>query len=152
MTRLASLLITLLTALPALAVEPLVVDLWPGKPPGDVGIPAAETTRIYQSPILGGPTKLVTNVTKPTLTIYPPAKAKWKSLRALLYVFSTCGPGERALYGVRTFTWVKTLARAASRWSKVTNASHPSAFARWSASAKSIPSSGIVSGIKSSMR
>lgn len=59
MPRLASLFITLITALPSLAAEPLVVDLWPGKVPGDVGIKEAETTRIYQSPILGGPTKLV---------------------------------------------------------------------------------------------
>lgn len=75
MIRFASLLITLIAALPALAGEPLVVDLWPGKPAGDVGLPEAETTRIYQSPIVG-PTKLITNVTKPTLTIYQPAKDK----------------------------------------------------------------------------
>jgi acetyl esterase/lipase len=75
MTRLAG-LITLIAAWPALAAEPLVVDLWPGKPPGDVGIAEAESSRIYQSPILGGPTKLITNVTRPTLTIYLPAKEK----------------------------------------------------------------------------
>lgn len=74
MTRLASLFITLFAAFPAVAAEPLVVALWPGKVPGDVGIPDAETIRIYQSPILGGPTKLVTNVTRPTLTIYQPPK------------------------------------------------------------------------------
>ncbi len=42
--------------------EPLVVNLWPGKTPGDVGITGQEESRIYQSPILGGPTKLITNV------------------------------------------------------------------------------------------
>jgi acetyl esterase/lipase len=58
------------------AADPLVVDLWPGKTPGDVGIEGAESSRIYESPILAGPTKLITNVTKPTLTIYRPAKDK----------------------------------------------------------------------------
>lgn len=57
-----------------LAGEPIGVDLWPGKAPGDVGLEAAETTRSYESPIIDGPTKLVTNVTRPTITVYPAAK------------------------------------------------------------------------------
>jgi acetyl esterase/lipase len=57
------------------AAEPLVVDLWPRKAPGDVGIKGQENTRTHQSPIVG-PTKLITNVTKPTLTIYQPPKEK----------------------------------------------------------------------------
>src|SRR5881396_170510 len=57
------------------AADPLVVDLWPGKVPGDVGINGQESSRIHPSPIVG-PTKLITNVTKPTLTIYQPAKDK----------------------------------------------------------------------------
>src|SRR5262245_33262005 len=60
----------------ALAAEPTVIKVWPGKTPGDVGIEGAEHNRIYDSPILGEPTKLVTNVTTPTLTIYSPAKEK----------------------------------------------------------------------------
>ncbi len=59
-----------------LGAEPLVVNLWPDKTPGDVGITGQEESRIYQSPILGGPTKLITNVTQPTLTIYQPAPDK----------------------------------------------------------------------------
>ena len=59
----------------AFAVEPLVVDLWPGKTPGDVGIQGEEKSRIHASPIVG-PTKLITNVTHPTLTIYQPAQDK----------------------------------------------------------------------------
>jgi hypothetical protein len=59
-----------------LASEPLVVDVWLGKAPQDAGIDGEETVRIYESPILGGPTKLITNVTKPTLTIYRPADDK----------------------------------------------------------------------------
>ena len=46
------------------AADPLVVDLWPGKPPGDVGINGQENSRIHPSPLVG-PTKLITNVTRP---------------------------------------------------------------------------------------
>lgn len=59
----------------AFATDPLVVNLWPGKVPGDVGIKGKENSRIYQSPIVG-PTKLITNVTTPTLTVYRPPKEK----------------------------------------------------------------------------
>lgn len=59
----------------AFAADPQVVDLWPGKVPGDVGIDGRENSRIYESPIVG-PTKLITNVTKPTLTLYQPPKDK----------------------------------------------------------------------------
>lgn len=62
-------------ASPAFAAEPLVVELWPGKTPGDVGIKGPETSRIHRSPIVG-PTKLITNVTKPTLTVYRPAAGR----------------------------------------------------------------------------
>jgi hypothetical protein len=39
-----------------LAAEPLVVDLWPGEVPGDVGISGQENSRTYESPLIGGPT------------------------------------------------------------------------------------------------
>jgi acetyl esterase/lipase len=70
-----SLLVGLLTIIPARAEKPQLVDLWPGKVPGDVSINGKETSRIHQSPIVGS-TKLIPNVTKPTLTIYQPAKDK----------------------------------------------------------------------------
>lgn len=54
------------------AAEPIVIDLWPGKTPGDAGIAGEERSRIHPSKIVG-PTKLITNVSKPTLTIYRPA-------------------------------------------------------------------------------
>src|ERR1044072_1112442 len=60
----------------ACGIEPLVVDLWPDKVPGDVGISGQENSRTYESPLIGGPTKLITNVTKPTLTIYSPPPEK----------------------------------------------------------------------------
>ena len=59
--------------IPALGGEPIVVDLWPGKTPGDVGISGQETSRIHNSPLVG-PTRLITNVSKPTLTVYQPAR------------------------------------------------------------------------------
>jgi acetyl esterase/lipase len=70
-----SCLVAFLVTLPAFAAEPLVVDLWPGKTPGDVGIKGQETSRIHSSALVG-PTKLITNVTKPTLTVYQPARDK----------------------------------------------------------------------------
>ena len=63
---------TILASL-ASASEPLVLDLWPGKPPQDAGLKAEESSRIYDSKIVG-PTKLITNVTRPTLTVYRPDK------------------------------------------------------------------------------
>jgi acetyl esterase/lipase len=68
-----SVILAVLTNTTVFAAEPLVVNLWPGKTPGDVGIKGEETSRIHQSPLVG-PTKLITNVTKPTLTIYQPPK------------------------------------------------------------------------------
>jgi acetyl esterase/lipase len=68
-------LVGLLVGVSGFAAEPLVVELWPGKAPGDVGIQGQETSRIHQSPLVG-PTKLITNVTRPTLTVYLPPRDK----------------------------------------------------------------------------
>ena len=84
-TRLAlafSLVILMCAAWPTLgAGEPLVVEVWPGTAPDENGNIGAETVRM--SPKLDRkqvevtePTRLVTNVTKPTLTIYRPPKDK----------------------------------------------------------------------------
>ena len=63
------------------AEKPLVVELWPGKPPDETGNIGAEMVRM--SPKLDRKqvevtesTRMVTNVTKPTITIYRPAKEK----------------------------------------------------------------------------
>src|SRR5438105_15611772 len=66
---------------PALgADQPQVVELWSGKPPDEPGTIGAEKT--VMSPKLDRKqvevtesTRMLTNVTKPTLTIYRPAKA-----------------------------------------------------------------------------
>jgi acetyl esterase/lipase len=63
------------------ADAPQVVEVWPGRPPDEPGTFAAE--KVLMSPRLDRkqvevtePTRLVTNVSKPTLTIYRPAKEK----------------------------------------------------------------------------
>jgi acetyl esterase/lipase len=71
-------LLSCLAAQPVVAAAPpLVIELWPGKVPGDVGIPGEEKFfelkvggKPYQ--VGGKPTKWLTNVTKPTITIYRP--------------------------------------------------------------------------------
>src|SRR5919197_4470581 len=63
------------------AESPLVVELWPGKVPDEKGNIGAEMVRM--SPKLDRkqvevtePTRMVTNVTRPTITVYRPAKDK----------------------------------------------------------------------------
>ncbi|HWE40569.1 MAG TPA: alpha/beta hydrolase [Isosphaeraceae bacterium] len=68
-----ALVVAAIAGVPARAAEPIVVDVWPGKVPGDVGIKGEETSRIHRSPLVG-PTKLITKVSKPTLTVYLPPK------------------------------------------------------------------------------
>jgi acetyl esterase/lipase len=66
-------LVILAHALPAVAQQPLVVDVWPGKPPDDVGIKGEEKfIELKQAPDI----KWITNVTRPTLTVFRPAKDK----------------------------------------------------------------------------
>jgi acetyl esterase/lipase len=92
----------------AFAADPLVLDVWPGKPPGDVGITGQEYSRIHPSPLVG-PTKLITNVSKPTLTIYPPAKDKNTGTAMLIYP----GGGYWDLYweleGEEVAAWLNSL-------------------------------------------
>src|SRR5262245_9011316 len=85
MNRLAStlsLVLYLSVAWPAVAADkPMVVELWPGKVPDETEDIGPEKVRM--SPMLTRkevevtePTRLVTNVSKPTITIYRPAKEK----------------------------------------------------------------------------
>jgi acetyl esterase/lipase len=73
----------------ARADKPLVVELWPGKAPEEPGTIGAEYVRM--SPKLDKKqvevtesTRMVTNVTKPTLTIYRPAKDKESGTAVLI--------------------------------------------------------------------
>ena len=59
------------------AADPLVVELWPGRIPDDIGNIGEE--KVLMSPKLDRkqvevtePTRMVTNVSKPTITIYRP--------------------------------------------------------------------------------
>ena len=62
-------------AIPGFAADPVFVDLWPGQTPADIGIKGEEFSRVYNSQLVG-PTKLIRNVTKPTLTVYRPDREK----------------------------------------------------------------------------
>lgn len=53
------------------ADKPVVVDVWPGKAPGETKPIDEEKTTVQKNGI-----KLLTNVSRPTLTIYRPAKEK----------------------------------------------------------------------------
>src|SRR5438876_11339840 len=77
----AALFVFLVVASSATAVEPLVVEIWPGKVPEESGNIGPE--RIRMSPALDRkqvevtePTQMITDVTKPTLAIHHPAKEK----------------------------------------------------------------------------
>ncbi len=77
-----SLVISIGAVWPAVGADkPLVVELWPGTPPDESGTIGEETVRM--SPKLDRKqvevteqTRLITNVTKPTLAIYRPEKDK----------------------------------------------------------------------------
>jgi acetyl esterase/lipase len=65
----------------AAAEKPIVVELWPGKPPdetSDIGreksVPSPKLTR--KEVEVTESTRMITNVSKPTITIYRPAKDK----------------------------------------------------------------------------
>ena len=77
----APLFISLLVAWTTLAAEPLVVEIWPGRVPDENGNIGAE--RFRMSPKLDRkqvevtePTRMITDVTKPTITIYRSARDK----------------------------------------------------------------------------
>ncbi len=59
----------------AWGADPIVLDLWPGKPPGDLPVGGAEKSYVRTSPIYATAT-ITTNVTKPTITVYLPPEEK----------------------------------------------------------------------------
>ena len=100
---------------PAVAADkPLVVDLWPGKPPDETGAVGTETVRM--SPKLDRaqvevtePTRMITNVSKPTISIYRPAKEKDTGTAVIICP----GGGYWNLYweleGEEVAAWLNTL-------------------------------------------
>jgi acetyl esterase/lipase len=77
-----SLISWLFLSWPAAAADtPMVVELWSGKVPDETGTIGNETVRMSPKHTrneseVTEPTRLVTNVTRPTLTLYRPAKEK----------------------------------------------------------------------------
>lgn len=69
-------LLALASAAPA--AEPVVIDLWPGKPPGETKDlpPEANIAKADDKPVGDRPIIKLTNVSKPTLSIYRPEKGK----------------------------------------------------------------------------
>src|SRR5262245_62809105 len=56
------------------AEKPEVIDVWQGKPPGETKPIGEETIRDQKGP--GGTIKILSNVSKPTLSVFRPAKDK----------------------------------------------------------------------------
>ena len=74
---------TLFSLIPGRAVEaPQVLNLWPGTAPGEIGNIGPEMFWLTRPdgkpipPVAGKPVKWLTNVSKPTLTVYRPSKDK----------------------------------------------------------------------------
>jgi acetyl esterase/lipase len=81
LTAIVAALVGMSLAWPVLAADkPLVIDVWPGKPADDdagkIGEEKFFELKVGGKPyeVGGKPTRWLTNVTKPTLTIYRPAK------------------------------------------------------------------------------
>jgi acetyl esterase/lipase len=96
------------------AEQPLVVELWPGKAPEETSDLGAERTLL--SPKLDRkqvevtePTRMVTNVSKPSITVYRPAKEKDTGTAVLICP----GGGYWNLYweleGEEVATWLNSL-------------------------------------------
>jgi acetyl esterase/lipase len=98
----------------AVAAELQVVEVWPGKVPEESGNIGAE--RLRMSPALDRkqvevtePTRMITDVTKPTITIYRPAKEKETGTAMLICP----GGGYWNLYwqleGEEVATWLNSI-------------------------------------------
>src|SRR4051812_25642686 len=87
-------LVAILLAVTAHAAEPTVVPLWPGTAPGEKADAPAETR---DQPRPGDDTIRVTNVTKPTMTIYRAPADKVTGAAVLIF------PGG----GYRILAWNK---------------------------------------------
>src|SRR5438132_796242 len=82
LSALVSLITFLCVVFPVAGADiPQVVELWPGHAPDEPGTIGAEVVRLSPRPThtrfeVTEPTRLVTNVTKPTITIHRPTKDK----------------------------------------------------------------------------
>ena len=110
----AATFVSCIIACSAIAADPLVVEIWPGKVPDESGDIGAE--RVRMSPALDRkqvevtePTRMITDVTKPTITIYRPAKEKETGTAMLICP----GGGYWNLYwqleGEEVATWLNSI-------------------------------------------
>jgi acetyl esterase/lipase len=89
------------------AEKPPVLNVWPGKAPGVKGKIGKEKTTKAKSPV--GPITLVTNVSKPTLTVYRPKKAKDTGAAVLICPGGGYHVLAWDLEGVEVATWLNSL-------------------------------------------
>lgn len=85
----ASLLVCMSIGGEVTAQQPTVIPIWPGKPADDAGITGEEKfiqLMVKGKPyeVDGKPTKWITNVTRPTLTVYLPTKEKHTGVAMLI--------------------------------------------------------------------
>jgi acetyl esterase/lipase len=114
-TPLFSLLVWMSLVLPAAPADnPLVIEIWPGQAPDETGAIGPERER--RSPSLDRkqvevtePTRMITDVTKPTITVYRPAREKDTGTAILICP----GGGYWNLYwqleGEEVATWLNSI-------------------------------------------
>lgn len=78
MSYVRSLFLTVILAAPVAAMEPVVLDIWPGKPPGETKElpPEADLTKPEDKLIAGRRIIKLGNVSTPQITVYRPAPEK----------------------------------------------------------------------------
>ena len=105
---------SLIFAWSSVAAELQVVKVWPGKVPKESGNIGAE--RLRMSPALDRkqvevtePTQMITDVTKPTITIYRPAKEKETGTAMLICPGGGCWNLYWQLEGEEVATWLNSI-------------------------------------------
>src|SRR6267142_869999 len=110
----ATFFVALVVAWTALAAEPLVVEIWPGKVPDESGNIGAERFRMSpkhdrKQVEVTEPTRMITDVTRPTITICRPADDKETRTAMLICP----GGGYWDLYwqleGEEVAAWLKSI-------------------------------------------
>jgi acetyl esterase/lipase len=106
--------VSLAIAWNAVAAEPLVVNVWPGQAPDEIGGIGPERIRLspkldHKQVEVTEPTKLITGVTNPTITVYRPAASKNTGTALLICP----GGGYWDLYwqleGEEVATWLNSI-------------------------------------------
>ncbi len=115
-SALATLLLLALTGLPLAAAEPLVLNLWPGTPPGDTGTlpPEADLTKDTDKLIAGRRIIKLGNVTTPQLAVYRPAKEKDTGAAVII-----CPGGGFSIHGAPDLV-IEVLSPATAQLDKTT--------------------------------